>query len=83
VINRHRSVRMSLVKSRKNPITGSIIVADVVLSNNDAAADQQQLRSEILAECREVLLPYKVPALVRFVPSLDITESGKLVRTNA
>jgi len=83
VINRHRSVRMSLVKSRKNPITGSIIVADVVLSDNDAAADQQQLRSEILAECREVLSPYKVPALVRFVPSLDITESGKLVRTNA
>jgi acyl-coenzyme A synthetase/AMP-(fatty) acid ligase len=34
VINRHPDVYMSLVKARKNPITGSVVVADVVL--NDA-----------------------------------------------
>jgi len=83
VINRHRAVHMSLVKSRKNPITGAIIVADVVLTARDAVADEAQLRSEILTECREVLPSYKVPALVRFVPKLDIAESGKLIRPNA
>src|SRR6185437_2531039 len=30
VINRHPAVRMSLVKSRKNPITGAIVAAEVV-----------------------------------------------------
>ena len=32
VINRHPGVRMSLVKARKNPITGAIVVADIVLN---------------------------------------------------
>src|SRR5580693_5570009 len=31
VINRHPDVRMSLVRPRKNPITGAIVVAEVVL----------------------------------------------------
>ena len=31
VINRHPAVRMSSVRSRKNPITGSVVVAEVVL----------------------------------------------------
>jgi hypothetical protein len=29
------------------------------------------------------LAPHKVPAAIRFVPSLDITASGKLARLNA
>ena len=31
VINRHPEVRMSLVRTKKNPITGALVVADVVL----------------------------------------------------
>src|SRR5579871_655421 len=31
VINRHQQVRMSLVRMRKNPITGALVVADVIL----------------------------------------------------
>ena len=31
VINAHPWVRMSLVKSRRNPITGAVVTADVVL----------------------------------------------------
>jgi acyl-coenzyme A synthetase/AMP-(fatty) acid ligase len=30
VINRHPEVRMSLVSGRKNPITGAIVVAEIV-----------------------------------------------------
>ncbi len=83
VINRHRAVQMSLVKSRKNPFTGAVIVADIVLKEREGAADQEQLRSEILSDCRDVLPAYKVPALLRFVPQLDIAASGKLIRANA
>ena len=33
VINRHADVRMSCAKSRRSPITGSIVAADVVLAD--------------------------------------------------
>jgi len=84
VINRHASVRMSLVKARKSPITGAIVVADVVvqteLDHCDMSPATKALRIEILEACRRTLAPHKVPAAIRFVPSLDIEASGKLTR---
>jgi acyl-coenzyme A synthetase/AMP-(fatty) acid ligase len=85
VINRHPDVRMSLVRSRKNPITGAIVVADVVLraepaGGNDRAAE---LKREILQVCRNSLAQHKVPAAIRFVPSLDVAATGKMARHHA
>jgi acyl-coenzyme A synthetase/AMP-(fatty) acid ligase len=83
VINRHKEVRMSRAKSRRSPITGAIVVADVVLADNCDAGRSERIRDEILAECRVQLASYKVPAIVRFVPSLDMTAAGKLARHDA
>ena len=87
VINRHPGVRMSLVKSRKNPITGAIVAAEVVpmiaVEGPAAAQAMDALKAEILETCREALPPHKVPAALRFVPSLDVTPSGKMVRRDA
>ena len=46
-INRHPDVRMSRAKSRRSPITGSIVVADVILTagSTDRA---REIREEIL-----------------------------------
>lgn len=82
VINRHPAVRMSLIRSRKNPITGAVVVADVMLKPG-ADRDTEQLRMEIADACRRSLDAYKVPALVKFVPALDVAPSGKLLRSNA
>jgi acyl-coenzyme A synthetase/AMP-(fatty) acid ligase len=80
-INRHPAVWGSLVRARKSPITGAIVAADVVLKDpslpREAAA---QTEREIIALCRESIAPWKVPALIRFVPSLAVSESGKLLR---
>jgi acyl-coenzyme A synthetase/AMP-(fatty) acid ligase len=85
VINSHPSVRMSLVKGRRNPITGSIVVADVVLDTDAAGPDPdlQALKSDILRTCRETLAAYKAPASLRFVSHLEVTSGGKLERTHA
>jgi acyl-coenzyme A synthetase/AMP-(fatty) acid ligase len=87
VINRHPGVRMSLVKSRKNPITGAIVAAEVVPvalpEGDDAARAIDALKADILEHCRAALAPHKVPAAIRFVPSLDVTPSGKIVRRDA
>jgi acyl-CoA synthetase (AMP-forming)/AMP-acid ligase II len=83
-INGHPRVRMSLVKARKNPITGAIVTADVVLVPDgdgppDAAA-LERTKAEILETCRRALPPHKVPAAIRVVPSLAVAPSGKIVR---
>ncbi|WP_315764752.1 MULTISPECIES: fatty acid--CoA ligase family protein [unclassified Bradyrhizobium] len=83
VINRHPEVRMSRAKSRKSPITGGIVVADVVLTEESDASRAAGIRDEIMAACRESLAPHKVPAMIRFVPALDVTPAGKLARTDA
>jgi len=86
VLNRDPRVRMALVKARKNPITGAIVVADVVLNSpgdGRAITETAALKSELILACNLALAPYKVPAAIRFVPSLDVTSSGKLARTNA
>ena len=86
VINAHPAVRMSLVRARRNPITGAIVTADVVLERplpDTRTAESEALRENILESCRKALASYKVPAMIRFVPSLDVSASGKLVRRDA
>src|SRR5208282_5544719 len=82
VINRHPQVRMSLVRPKQNPITGSIAVADVVLKSQVEGLNsgQIELRDDILKLCREALPRHKVPAAIRFVPSLAVAATGKLAR---
>jgi acyl-coenzyme A synthetase/AMP-(fatty) acid ligase len=83
VINRHPEVRMSRAKSRKSPITGSIVVADVILADGCDMGSSGGIREKILAECRAQLAPHKVPAMIKFVSALDITAAGKLARSDA
>jgi acyl-coenzyme A synthetase/AMP-(fatty) acid ligase len=86
VINRHPAVWASLVRARRNPVTGAIVAADVVLKEPAPPGPPldgntvAQIEREIIALCRENIAPYKVPAMIRVVPSLAVSESGKLLR---
>jgi acyl-coenzyme A synthetase/AMP-(fatty) acid ligase len=83
VINEHPGVRMSLVTARRNPITGSIVSADVMLAGDATPLEAERARTEIVARCRNALPAHKVPASVRIVSALPVTVSGKLRRTYA
>ncbi|XUM22823.1 AMP-binding protein [Bradyrhizobium oligotrophicum S58] len=83
VINGHPEVRMSRAKSRRSPITGGIVVAEVVLTADADPARSETVRNEILAACRARLAAHKVPAMIRVVPALDVTPAGKLARADA
>src|SRR5205823_3468796 len=80
VLNRHPQVRLSLAKTK--PITGALVAADVLLKDPSAHEGEQarELQQTIKRFCRESLAPHKVPATIRFVPALAISETGKLVR---
>src|SRR5206468_3192037 len=82
VINRHPAVRMSVVRSRRNPITGSLVCADVMLREapepDGAEGRTAAIKTEILEICRQSLAPHKIPASVHYVPSLEVAAAGKL-----
>lgn len=81
-LNRHPAVQMSLVKARKNPFTGAVVVADVVVrpERQAAAEDAASLQRDIIAACRRELAAHKVPAAIRFVAALDVGAAGKIAR---
>jgi acyl-CoA synthetase (AMP-forming)/AMP-acid ligase II len=85
VINGHPSVRMSLVRTRASPITGALVVADVVLETEADAANgaRAALANELLERCRRGLARHKVPATITFVPALAIAATGKILRRDA
>jgi acyl-coenzyme A synthetase/AMP-(fatty) acid ligase len=85
VINRHPHVRMSLVRTRKNPIMGSLVIADVVLeaTQQPGLTDDHTIQRDILSLCRESLSAHKVPVSINFVPTLAVAETGKLIRRHA
>jgi acyl-coenzyme A synthetase/AMP-(fatty) acid ligase len=86
VLNADPRVQMSRVLGRRNPITGAVIVAEVVLHDREDTqpeANRDSLKDELLQACRRALAAHKVPAMLRFVPSLELTAAGKLVRPGA
>jgi acyl-CoA synthetase (AMP-forming)/AMP-acid ligase II len=81
VINRHPQVRMSLVRPKQNPVTGAIVIADVVLKADCArSGGERQIKDDILQLCRDALPRHKVPASISIVPALDVGATGKLAR---
>lgn len=78
IITRHPTVRMAQVRGRKSPITGTLVVADVVLHAGSGALAAVQ--GEILAACRAALPAHKVPVMLRQVDDLAVAASGKLGR---
>jgi len=85
VIGRHPEVQMVLVRTKKNPITGALVVADVVLKNGQGSGlrDLGAIQEDILLLCREALSSHKVPAAINFVSQLAVAESGKVLRRSA
>lgn len=81
VINRHPAVHMSRVWARKNPITGAVVAADIVMRGEAGGqAGFVAARDSILQACRDGLPAHKVPVSLRAVPALSMAASGKLMR---
>jgi acyl-CoA synthetase (AMP-forming)/AMP-acid ligase II len=85
VIGRHPEVQMCLVRAKKSPVIGALVVADVVLRSGapSDAGSGSAIQDDILQLCREVLPAHKVPAAVNIVPALNVSGSGKVVRRDA
>src|SRR5256886_8893794 len=86
VINSHPWVRMSRVSARRNPITGAVVVADVVLAEADGTGGRppsEALERGLLPSCPRSLAPHKVPAALPIVPGLEVSGARQLARPDA
>ena len=83
ILNRHPAVRMARVVGRASPITGTIVVAELLLHEPGGADTFARVRDEVVAACRLELAPYKVPALVRELATIESSAAGKLDRPRA
>ena len=85
VINRHPRRSDVAGPCEKSPLTGALVVADVVLkdgrSQKRARRTTQSVKSCSSAAKR--LPRHKVPAAIRFVSALPVAATGKLVRRHA
>jgi len=52
-------------------------------NSTGALAGIEDIKSELLNACRRALPAHKVPARLSFVPALELTAAGKLVRPGA
>jgi len=72
---------MSLVRPKQSPVTGAIVIADVVLKTDcGRSGSELQIKNDILEPCRAALPRHKVPASISIVPALDVGATGKLAR---
>ncbi|MBM3274983.1 MAG: hypothetical protein FJZ00_07510 [Candidatus Sericytochromatia bacterium] len=64
---------------KANPITGQLVVADLVLAPDQ---DPEQAEARIRTACSEHLAPHQVPRIMRFVADLTPSDAQKLSRTS-
>ncbi len=78
VIAQHPDVLFARVKSRKSPITGAIVVADIVLRPTSKAFDL--VRADLITTCQQALAAHKIPVTWKQVETIEMTASGKIQR---
>ena len=71
-------ISSAYVYAKKNPMVGSLVCADVIPLNKEI--DKNELKKQILSYCRDNLDSFKIPAILKLVDDLEITQSGKIKR---
>jgi acyl-CoA synthetase (AMP-forming)/AMP-acid ligase II len=77
VISAVPGVAHARVLGRANPVTGSIVVAEVVPA---AGLDRAELEKQIHAACAQRLPAFKRPRIITFVDAISTGPSGKIQR---
>lgn len=79
IINSLDYVLESRVYGKSNSILGMIVAADVALCQRDHL-DKKEVKKKLIEYCRARLESFKVPAMLKFVDSIEVNETGKVQR---
>jgi len=75
IIRNISGVKDAYVFSRENSITGNIVVANVI---SEGVIDEKDLKQIIKRKCISNLQEFKIPRLISFVDSFELTRTGKI-----
>ena len=78
VLMEHESVAAAHVYARANPITGAVVVADLVAV--PSVADERALIESVMTHARARLSRTQVPVILKVVDRIDMTAAGKVAR---
>ncbi|WP_405208888.1 AMP-binding protein [Aquimarina sp. LLG6339-5] len=78
VIKDVKGVNDAIVFGRKNSVLGYIIAANVIKEENE---DKKELKHKIKKTCENKLQEFKIPRIIKFVDSFEVTRTGKIKRT--
>jgi acyl-coenzyme A synthetase/AMP-(fatty) acid ligase len=71
----HPQIKMAVVYAKRNSLIGNIIYCEVV--SNSPELTELMMRNYLKTRLQE----YKIPRIIRFVDSLEKTNTGKTKRT--
>lgn len=71
-------VQDAVVKARSNRITGNILTADI---ETNTVIDESTAQLELIQYLQTILQPFKIPRIIHFVSTLQLTRTGKKDRT--
>lgn len=77
VLMQSANVRQAKVYSKKSALMGELVVADITVLNTD---DPQQLKKQILINCKNQLQRFEIPTKINIVNNIAHDPSGKLNR---
>lgn len=80
VLNSCDYVELSKVFGKENSMLGMLVSAEVQLGSKAIDLEKKEIKSLIVAHCKEHLEPYKVPVILKFVNEISVNESGKIER---
>lgn len=78
ILLKHPGVSQCVVYGKKNPIMGTLVVADVVLT--DGFKWSTNVKNELSEHCKLELELFKVPALFKVVSDISVNAAGKIAR---
>lgn len=76
----HPAVQMAGVVGKPDPLRGTIVAAYITLAEGVAPSDA--LADAIAAHVRDRLAAYEYPRVVRFIDTMPMTTTGKIIRAD-
>jgi acyl-coenzyme A synthetase/AMP-(fatty) acid ligase len=74
LLETHPKVQQAYVYGKANPVLGNILMADIVTTEPFTEKEMREFLAPLLQ-------PFKIPRIINFVTSIELTRSGKLKRT--
>ncbi|AIW12751.1 AMP-binding protein [Vibrio tubiashii] len=73
-------VSMANVFAKNNPVLGSLVSADIVVSEQGQVISSKELKTELITFCRGKLEAFEIPAVFKQVGVIATNATGKKVR---